>query len=157
MASDLGGFVGEPVFGGDGAHTEEGIRRWAANVEAKAERYQQMQQQVTAVRASAESRDGVVRVTVDSAGAVTDLQITDDARRMSGAGLTEAVLTTMRHAQAGLRDQVAEVMSATVGDDPETVNAVMSAYQERFPDPEAEERAAQPPDDEDFKDDTYLR
>ncbi|MEU5852873.1 YbaB/EbfC family nucleoid-associated protein [Saccharopolyspora shandongensis] len=39
-----------------------------------------MQQQVTAVKATAESRDGVVRVTVDSAGAVTDLQITDDAR-----------------------------------------------------------------------------
>ncbi|PKW19528.1 YbaB/EbfC family nucleoid-associated protein [Saccharopolyspora spinosa] len=149
--------MGEPVFGVDGARTEEEIRRWAAGVQAKAERYQQMQQQVTAVTASAESRDGVVRVTVDSAGAVTDLQITDDARRMSGAGLAEAVLTTMRQAQAGIRDQVAEVMSATVGDDTETVNAVMSAYQERFPDPEAGERAEQPPDDEDFNDDTYLR
>lgn len=149
--------MGEPVFGVDGARTEEEIRRWASDVQAKAERYQQMQQQVTAVTASAESRDGVVRVTVDSAGAVTDLQITDDARRMSGAGLAEAVLTTMRQAQAGIRDQVAEVMAATVGDDTETVNAVVSAYQQRFPDPEAEERAEQPPADEDFGDDTYLR
>ncbi|MFI0469368.1 MULTISPECIES: YbaB/EbfC family nucleoid-associated protein [Saccharopolyspora] len=150
--------MSEPVFGVDGARTEEEIRRWAAGIQAKADRYQQMQQQVTAVKATAESRDGVVRVTVDSAGAVTDLQITDDARRMSGAGLAESVLTTMRQAQAGIRDQVAEVMSATVGDDTETVNAVVSAYRERFPDPEAEDGAERrPPDDEDFEDDSYLR
>ncbi|MEU5852872.1 hypothetical protein [Saccharopolyspora shandongensis] len=77
---------------------------------------------------------------------------------MSGAGLAESVLTTMRQAQAGIRDQVAEVMSATVGDDTETVDAVVSAYRERFPDPETEDGAERrPPDDEDFEDGTYLR
>lgn len=149
--------MSEPVFGADGARTEEEIKRWAEGVQAKAERYQQMQQQVTAVTASAESRDGVVRVTVDSAGAVTGLQITDDARRMTGAGIAEAVLNTMRQAQAGIRDQVAEVMSATVGDDTETVEAVVSAYRQRFPDPEAE--ADRPPEDDDgdFREETFLR
>lgn len=150
--------MSEPIFGMDGVRTEEEIKRWASDIQAKADRYQQMQQQVTAVTATAESRDGVVRVTVDSAGAVTDLRITDDARRMSGAGLAEAVLATMRQAQAGIRDQVAQVMSDTVGDDTETVNAVVSAYQQRFPDPEADKRDEQPPpDDEDYSDDTFLR
>lgn len=130
--------MSEPNFGIDGPRTELELERWAAGVAAKAERYQDMQRQVTAVSATETSRDGVVSVTVDSAGAVTDLRITDQVRGMAGADVAQLVLTTMRRAQSRITGQVADIMQATVGDDTQTVDAVVSNFRNRFPEPEPE-------------------
>lgn len=151
--------MSEPMFGIDGARTREEVARWAAGFEEKAARYQQMQQQVSAVTAQASSPEGVVQVTVDSGGALADLHITDGVRRMSGEQVSRAVLDTIRRAQAGISERVAEITTATVGDEPETANAIVSAYRDRFPDPDAapERRDEPPEDDGDFSDETYLR
>ncbi|HEY8371897.1 MAG TPA: YbaB/EbfC family nucleoid-associated protein [Pseudonocardiaceae bacterium] len=130
--------MSEPLFGLDGPRTEEELRRWAAAVEEKARRYQEMQRQVAAVSVTETSRDGAVRVTVDSSGVVTDLVISDAVRTMSGAQISALVLSTMRRAQARISDRIAEVATATVGDDPETVDAMVTTYRERFPEPEPE-------------------
>lgn len=150
--------MGEPDFGADGARTAEEIEKWAASVQAKADRYQTMQQQVSAVISSESSRDGIVTVSVDSAGTLRDLRITDDARRFSGSELASSIMTTVRRAQAKITDQVAAVMAETVGDDSETINAVVSSYRQRFPDPDAEsEDDNRPPDDDgDFSDESFL-
>ncbi|SHG10674.1 YbaB/EbfC family nucleoid-associated protein [Streptoalloteichus hindustanus] len=131
--------MGEPVFGLDGARTEQELDRWAAEVTAKAERYQDMQQQVSSISSTAASSDGAVRVTVDSSGVLTGLEISDRVRQMSGSEVAALVLTTMRRAQARITDQVAEVMRSTVGDDAQTVEAVVGNYRQRFPEPEPEE------------------
>jgi DNA-binding protein YbaB len=131
--------VTEPNFGVDGPRTELELERWAAGVAAKAERYQDMQRQVTAVTATETSRDGVVTVTVDSAGAVTDLRITDQVRNLPGAEVAQLVLATMRRAQARITPQVAEIMRETVGEDTQTVDAVVSNFSNRFPEPEPEQ------------------
>ncbi|MFB9429588.1 YbaB/EbfC family nucleoid-associated protein [Streptoalloteichus tenebrarius] len=131
--------MSEPMFGLDGARTEQELERWAAEVTAKAERYQTMQQQVSAISSTAASSDGTVRVTVDSSGAVTGLEISDRVRQMSGSEVAALVLSTMRRAQARITDQVAEVMRSTVGDDAQTVRAVVDNYRQRFPEPEPEE------------------
>ncbi|WP_233158257.1 YbaB/EbfC family nucleoid-associated protein [Actinokineospora bangkokensis] len=131
--------MSQPQFGGDGYQTEQEVRRWAADVEAKAQRYQQMQAEVAAVSVTESSRDGVVRVTVDATGAVTDLDIGDRHAELSGAELSREVLTTMRRAQSRITGSVAEVMERTVGDDPQTVAAVVGSYRERFPEPEPED------------------
>ena len=128
----------EPTFGFDGARTEQELQRWAAGMTAKAERYQEMQRQVTGVTSAATSRDGVVTITVDSGGAVTDIRFTDGISRLTGDALSRLVSETMRAAQSRITDQVAEIMRTTVGDDHETVNAVVSNYRERFPEPEPE-------------------
>lgn len=129
----------QPNFGMDGPRTELELERWAAGVAAKAERYQDMQRQVTAVTATETSRDGVVTVTVDSAGAVTDLRITDQVRNLPGAEVAQLVLTTMRRAQSRITPQVAEIMRETVGEDAQTVDAVVSNFSNRFPEPEPEQ------------------
>lgn len=130
--------MSEPLFGVDGPRTELELERWAAGVMAKAERYQDMQLQVTAVMSSESSRDGIVTVTVDSAGAVTDLKITDQSRNLAGAELAALVLATMRRAQSRITEQVAEIMQSTVGEDGQTVAAVVGSYRQRFPEPEPE-------------------
>lgn len=149
--------MSESAFGMDGASAREGIENWAARVEAKAARYQQMQQQVSEVSSTASSRDGLVRVTVDSGGAVTDMTISDDVRRRSGSEVAAAVMSTIQRAQAGITEQVSVVMAETVGDDEDTVNAVTDSYRRRFPVPEEDADAGeeQPPDDDNGT--TYLR
>ncbi|MCG8916699.1 YbaB/EbfC family nucleoid-associated protein [Actinokineospora sp. PR83] len=128
-----------PSFGGDGFRTEQEMTRWAADVEAKAERYRAMQAEVAAVAVTEVSRDDVVRVTVDTTGAVTALEISDRNREMPGRELSALVLATMRRAQSRITERVAEVMERTVGDDPGTVAAVVGSYRERFPEPEPED------------------
>lgn len=128
--------MNQPNFGGDGYQTEQEMRRWAAAVEEKAQRYQVMQAEVARVSVTESSRDDVVRVTVDATGAVTDLVISDKSRDLSGAELSGMVLTTMRRAQSRITDHVAEVMTRTVGDDEQTVATVVDSYRQRFPEPE---------------------
>ena len=147
--------MAEPTFGFDGARTEQELERWAAGVTAKAERYQEMQRQVTGVTGSATSRDGVVTVVVDSGGAVTDIRFTDGIRNHTGDALSRLVSETMRTAQSRITDQVAEIMRTTVGDDPATVEAVVSNYRQRFPEPEPEDRPREQRRREDFDDDDF--
>lgn len=130
--------MNQPNFGGDGYQTEQEMRRWAAAVEEKAQRYQEMQAEVARVSVTESSRDDVVRVTVDATGAVTDLVISDKHRDLAGTELSTMVLTTMRRAQSRITDHVAEVMTRTVGDDQQTVTTVVDSYRQRFPEPEPE-------------------
>lgn len=128
--------VTRPDFGGDGYQTEQEMRRWAADVEAKAQRYQVMQDEVATVQVTESSADEVVRVTVNATGVVTDLVIAERHREVPGRELSALVLTTMRTAQSRIAEQVAEVMERTVGDDPQTVAAVVGSYRQRFPEPD---------------------
>lgn len=143
--------MSQPSFGVDGHRTEQELRRWAADAQAKAERYQEMQTQVAEVTVTESSRDDVVRVTVGSSGLVTDLRISDRSREMSGAELADLVLTTMRRAQSKITGMVADVMQRTIGDDPAAMASVVESYQRRFPEPEPEPEPVAHTGDEDLR------
>lgn len=122
-----------PNFGRTPQEAEQQVQAWVAGVAAKADRYQDMQQRVAEITETATSPDGMVRVTVASSGIVTGLQLADRSVERGAQRLATEVLDTMRRAQSRLSGRVAEVMAATVGDDPQTVDAVVSTYQQRFP------------------------
>jgi DNA-binding protein YbaB len=130
--------MSDPVFGA-GREMAARVDQWTAAAREKAERYQAMQARVGQVSVTESSPDGVVTVTVDSAGNVTDLRITDEVRDKSGAQVSSAVLTTLRRAQARLPEKLAEVMAETIGDDQQTVDTIVSNYRAKFPEPEPEE------------------
>jgi DNA-binding protein YbaB len=114
------------------------VDRWVAQANEKARRYQAMQAAVGQVAVTETSPDGMVTVTVDSAGNVTGLQITDRVRDLSGAQVAKAVLGTLRRAQSRLPERLAEVMAGTIGDDEQTVNTIVGTYRAKFPEPEPE-------------------
>lgn len=114
------------------------LDRWAAEAKAKAQRYQAMRAQVGQVSVTESSKDGTVTVTVDSAGNVTDLRITDAVKEMSGSQAASAVLLTLRRAQSRLPEKLAEVMTDTIGDDSQTMNTIVGNYRAKFPEPEPE-------------------
>ncbi|WP_329060002.1 YbaB/EbfC family nucleoid-associated protein [Amycolatopsis sp. NBC_01480] len=114
------------------------IDEWVAAAKAKAERYQAMQAATSRVSVSESSSDGMISVTVDSAGNVTDLRITDAVRESTGAKVAAAVLSTLRRAQARLPERLGEVMAETIGDDQPTMDTIVGRYRAKFPEPEPE-------------------
>lgn len=129
--------MSDPLSSTDGDPAAR-LDRWAAEAKAKAQRYQAMRAQVGQVSVTESSKDGTVTVTVDSAGNVTDLRITDAVREMSGSRAASAVLLTLRKAQSRLPEKLAEVMTDTIGDDPQTMNTIVGNYRAKFPEPEPE-------------------
>ncbi|KJK42684.1 hypothetical protein UK23_36120 [Lentzea aerocolonigenes] len=133
-----------------------GVDQWVAQARAKAERYQEMRAQAGQLSVTESSKDGLVTVSIDSSGNVTDLRITDRVRELSGAEVAAEVLLTMRRAQAKLPEKLAEVMATTIGDDPGTAETIVGNYRAKFPEPPSDEPTppARPPsprtDDDDF-------
>lgn len=68
----------------------------------------------------------------------TELTITDRGRGLDPRELSSALMDTMRRAQAQLRDTVADLTAATVGDDG-PASDIVAGYRDQFPDPEAEQ------------------
>ncbi len=120
------------------------IDQLTAAAKAKAGRYLALQARAAEVSVTESSQDGLVTVTVDSAGNVTDLRITDKVKELSGERVAAAVLLTLRRAQARLPEKLAEVMAETIGDDQQTVDTIVGNYRAKFPEPEPEDEPEEP-------------
>jgi DNA-binding protein YbaB len=112
--------------------TEHRLSQWAQGFAEKAEQFHAMRAQVEQVQVSESSRDGAVRVTVDSSGALTDLAFTGKIRDLAPPELAAQVLACLRRAQQQLAQRVQEAMQSTVGDEQRLVESVVSGYRERF-------------------------
>lgn len=169
------------------AEMERRLSQWTQGFADKAAQFHAMRTQVEQVQVSESSRDGTVRVTVDSRGTLTDLAFTDRIREMSPPQLAAQVMTCLHGAQQQLAPLVQDAMQATVGGAEPLVENVVSGYRERFgedlsqhstePDPmvlglgvveddnpphyspplRPRHRAAPPVDEEYFADRDYLR
>jgi DNA-binding protein YbaB len=115
--------------------TDVALDQWVADAEKMAVRYQQLSTDVERVSVSETTPDGLITVTVNSAGLVTDLRITERATGMPGPRVASGVLWAMRRAQSRIAAQVADVMRSTIGEDTAMVDAVVNRYQNTFPAP----------------------
>ena len=129
-------------LGGQATDAERRVEQWATQVAEKAQRYQDMQAQIAEITITESSGDGAVRLTVGASGVLADLELSDRAAQLPPQQLAAQIMSTMRRAQGRLSARVADVMQASVGDDTETVNSVVSSYQQRFP--EQPDEAAPP-------------
>jgi DNA-binding protein YbaB len=151
--------------GATGRNRQEQAQRWvdgwAESFARKAERYQSVQQQVEQLRLTAASPDGMVRVTVGASGVPIDLELSERARSIPPTELSALILATMRRAQGGIPDQVAQIMRDTVGQDTSTIGSVVDEYRRQFPRPEGTDepprRRAGSRGDDDFGDETIMR
>ncbi|EME52949.1 YbaB/EbfC family nucleoid-associated protein [Amycolatopsis decaplanina] len=115
------------------------IEQWASAASAKADKYEEFARQAENLRLSASSRGGEVRVTVRSDGNLTDVEFSPRARTVPLPELSAMVLSTLRQAQAGIANQVGDVLAEQLGDqDPETRTLMVEELRSRFPGQEAE-------------------
>ena len=143
-----------PGIPGFAASPEDAVRNidnWAQGLADKARRYREAQTDTEALRLSATSPDGGVRVTVGADGGVTDLYLDERVRAVRASELATTILETMRRAQSRIADRVSEVMADHLGTDEDlhTRATVLTQLRDRFPEqadePEAPgERAFEP-------------
>jgi len=120
----------------------DAMRSWSEHVSGRTDAAADLADRVATLSASASGDDGAIRVTVASSGVLTELELDDRVQRLRGRELAGAIMSTMRRAQAGLTQRVAEAVGETVGADSETGRAVLESFAQRFPD---ELDAAEPP------------
>jgi DNA-binding protein YbaB len=111
---------------------------WERDAAQKAQRYQQMQQQVEQISITGAAAKGAVRVTVGANGIPTGVAMTDGVRKMSPDEIAAAVLKAMQQAQSRYPERIQEIVAATVGDD-DTSRHIVATAQANFPAPPDEE------------------
>ena len=145
----------------DGRRAEEMWTRQAEQAEQRAALYEQLAEQTDAL--SVTETVGPATVTVDAAGVVTKLDLTDDLDGRKGRQVASDILTAMHRAQAQLSDQMAALAAATVGPDDKVGANMTQRLRDRFGEPTAQtptttQPRERPPigDDDDFGDESLM-
>ncbi|MFJ2663195.1 YbaB/EbfC family nucleoid-associated protein [Nocardia fluminea] len=120
------------------------LSRWAEDLERKAQRYQELHAEMTAVSVTDTSADGRISVTVDANGSTTAITLAAAVRGMDPTAVAAELMACTHRAQARLRDQVTGLVQDTVGAD-EAGQAIVGQYSDRFPDLDPSASAAVPP------------
>jgi DNA-binding protein YbaB len=117
---------------------ERMINEFERNAVQKAQRYQQMQDQVSQISITESVAEGAVSVTVGNNGIPTGISMTDGVRKMSPDQIAANVLKAMQKAQAKFPERLQAIMSETVGED-DTSRHILATAQASFPEPPEEE------------------
>jgi hypothetical protein len=105
---------------------------WQARIEERAAAARQLSARLAELTGSARSDDGLVEVTVGPFGTVTGLDLDEGIRNRSAAATAQAILATMRAAQAALTEAATTATDETVGADTPTGRAVIASYTARL-------------------------
>jgi DNA-binding protein YbaB len=119
---------------------EDLLTNWQQRVEQQTSLTVELSERISQTTATAESTDGEAVVTVDNAGGLADIRLTDRAMRRTPGELSEIILATSRRAQAKLAQQVAALVKGIYGSDSDTASFITGAYTAQFPEPPDEER-----------------
>ena len=118
----------------DGRDLDEAERlvdEWQAGFEDRAAQARALSVRLMALSASAESDDGLVRVTVGASGSIAGLSLEEGIRDQPASTTARAILSTLRTAQASLTRAATAITAETVGADSETGKAVIASYAAR--------------------------
>jgi hypothetical protein len=107
---------------------ERRIDDWQAGIEARAAQTRDLAARLGALKATANSEDGLVSVTVGASGAITDLVLKEGIRERPAAETAREILQTLRAAQASLTHAATAVTAVTVGADSATGKAIIASY-----------------------------
>lgn len=113
----------------DGA--ERWVDDWQAGFEERAAQARELSARLAGLTASARSDDGLIEVTVGSAGTMVGLELAEGIRRQPAEQTAREILTTLAAAQAAMTAAATEVTAETVGADSETGRAVIASFTAR--------------------------
>ncbi|CRK58289.1 hypothetical protein [Alloactinosynnema sp. L-07] len=141
------------------ANVQRLVDEWERDAVEKAERYENMRQEVERVSITESAANGAVSVTIGHNGIPSDVTMTDAVSRLRPEQIAGAVLDAMRKAQARYPAELARIMGDTVGDTAATRH-ILAEAERNFPSAEPDDPPAprrRGPDDGDFSDETFLR
>ena len=139
----------------DGARAR--LAAWQGRIDKLAADTRAMGEQLRGVRVTARDPGGLAEVTVDSTGALVDLQLTDKIERVAPAVVARAILATLGDAKAQVADRTQEIIAATMGPDSAAGRAIAENVERHLRGGPA---PAPPParagDDDDYGSHSYL-
>ncbi|WP_112271369.1 YbaB/EbfC family nucleoid-associated protein [Lentzea terrae] len=97
---------------------DQWLKTYGAKIEQAKQQAEQAVGQLGGVGGSASSPDGLITVTVNATGVLTDLRIKPEARGMDPSEIAAAVLAASTKAQREASGQVVQIMGEFVGESP---------------------------------------
>ncbi|MEV0705886.1 YbaB/EbfC family nucleoid-associated protein [Saccharopolyspora sp. NPDC050389] len=141
----------------DGAR--ERLAAWKGRIDKLAADTQAMSDRLQEVRVTASDPNGLAEVTIDSTGALVDLQLTSRIQRAAPDAVAQAIMATLGDAKNKLADHSQEIIAETVGTESPAARAIADSVERHLrsdPAPEpAEPAEADDYDDYDDYDEGY--
>ncbi|WP_213011815.1 YbaB/EbfC family nucleoid-associated protein [Paractinoplanes toevensis] len=97
--------------------SREYLRSWKENVDRAAARAAAMSEQLERLRATARDDNGLAEVTIDSAGVLVELELTDRIHRYEPRAVARAVMSALREARVKAADRAHDIAVETMGAD----------------------------------------
>lgn len=114
------------------------LRSWKEKVDRTAAQAAAMSRQMERLRVTARDDNGLAEVTVDSAGVLVGLELTDRIRRFEPEVVARAVMTAVREARAGAADRAHEIAAETMGPDSLSARTIADRMRQSLERPEDE-------------------
>jgi phenylpyruvate tautomerase PptA (4-oxalocrotonate tautomerase family) len=115
---------------------EEWVRSWSDSVSERATAARELADRVARLTVDATDADRLITTTVNGSGGLVGLRLAAEAARLPMDELADEILRTMRQAQSRLAERVAGIAAQTVGADSESARAVVSSFEQRYPEPD---------------------
>lgn len=112
---------------------EDLLADWQWRVQQQTEAALDLSRRMEQVTATAESAHRDVTVTVDHAGGLTALTLTDEATRLHPDDLANLILATTRQAQSRLAETMSDLVRGIYGWDSATTAFIADTYTSQFP------------------------
>lgn len=116
-----------PLMDVEGAR--ERLEEWKTRAEQRATETRAASDGLRALRVTAADDNGIADVTVDSSGALVDIQLSSRIQRQAPDHTQTAILGAYRNARRKLAEAAAEVVSGTVGSESATGRALLAGFQ----------------------------
>src|SRR4051794_28166919 len=91
------------------------LRDWQGRIDRMAASTQVMSRRLQQLRVTAEDSNGLVRVTIDSTGALTDIEFGDRIQRVAPDVVARAVMSAVRDARRAAADRSSQIVTETMG------------------------------------------
>jgi DNA-binding protein YbaB len=97
--------------------SREYLRAWKENVDRTTAKAAAMSEQLARLRVTARDGNGLAEVTIDSAGVLVDLELTERIHRFEPGVVARAVLSALREARTKAADRAHQIAVETMGPD----------------------------------------
>jgi DNA-binding protein YbaB len=122
--------------------SREYLRAWKGSVDRAATQASAMAEQMAELRVKARDDDGFAEVTIDSAGVLVDLKLTERIHRFEPAVAARAVMKALRKAQAIAADRAHDIAVETMGADSLSARTTADRMRHALKQSDAEDRLA---------------
>jgi DNA-binding protein YbaB len=121
--------------------SREYLRSWQENIDRTAARAAAMRDEMERLRVTARDSNGLAEITIDSAGVLVGLELTDRIHRYEPAAVARAVMSALREARTEAADRAHDIAVETMGPDSLSARTIADRMRHALQRPDDDEPA----------------